>query len=238
MIEKIQRPTLADEAYKRIKADILSGNFKEGDPIPSEHQLSRSLNVSRVVVREALQRLRDEKRIVTYHGKGSFVANAENFTSDKAAYISELDYQSFKDIMELRACIEYGAIAAAVENADDRELKTIKAYAERMQAARGDDDAFDRADYDFHLAILRCSHNRMYVSVTEHCNAQIMLCLRVMNRVHGSREYALDLHAKIADCLCARNAKGAINLLKNNGEYNLARMREFFPDVINKKGER
>ncbi|MBQ8309276.1 MAG: FadR family transcriptional regulator [Clostridia bacterium] len=229
MISKIQKFTLADEAYERIKADILSKNLKEGAPIPSENQLSRSLSVSRVVVREALQRLREERLIVTYHGKGSFVANRQNFERGNTEYFSELDYTTFKDIMELRASIECSAIVSAVENADEAELERVKAHAKIMEAVRDDDDAFDRADYDFHLAILCCSHNQMYVKIAEQCNAQIMLCLKAMNRIHGSREYALELHTKIADCLYARNAKEAIYLLKNNGEYNLARMREFFP---------
>lgn len=230
MIKEIRKVALADEAYKRIKADILSEELKEGSLIPSENRLSRSLNVSRVVVREALQRLRDEKLIVTYQGKGSFVANLQNFAQDDSGYVSELDYKTFKDIMQLRACIECEAIAAAVENADDAELERVKSCAERMERAEGD-EAFDRADYEFHLEILRCSHNRAFPLVAEHCSGQILLCLQAMNRVKDSRAYALDLHARIAERLCARDAKGAIRLLKNNGEYNLARMRELFPKI-------
>ena len=65
MIDKIVKTCLADEVYLKIKKHIFSGEYKEGSLLPSENKLTKLLNVSRVVVRDALERLREEKIIVT-----------------------------------------------------------------------------------------------------------------------------------------------------------------------------
>jgi hypothetical protein len=49
-----------------------------------------------------------------------------------------------------------------------------------------------------------------------------------MNKIEGAHDYAIDLHKKIVTHLISRDAKSAISLYKNNGEYNIARMKELF----------
>ena len=56
----IQKTNLVDAVYHQICEQIKSGQWKEGEKIASEHKLCELCNVSRVVVREALQRLRSQ----------------------------------------------------------------------------------------------------------------------------------------------------------------------------------
>jgi GntR family transcriptional regulator len=53
---------------------IHSGRFHIGDPLPSESDLCRMFDISRIVVRQALQVLEDDGEIVRLQGKGTFVA--------------------------------------------------------------------------------------------------------------------------------------------------------------------
>jgi GntR family transcriptional regulator len=57
-----------------LKEQIESGVWEPGDPLPSEPDLARSLGVSRVVVRQALAILEDDRQIVRLRGRGTFVA--------------------------------------------------------------------------------------------------------------------------------------------------------------------
>lgn len=59
---------------ERLRADILEGRLKPHDQLPSESQLVRRHEVSRITVRQALAALLAEGLIVKLHGKGSFVA--------------------------------------------------------------------------------------------------------------------------------------------------------------------
>ena len=58
-----------------LRHRIHSGLYPPGTQIPSEHDLSRELAVSRITLREALRELVHEKLLVKVQGKGTFVAS-------------------------------------------------------------------------------------------------------------------------------------------------------------------
>jgi GntR family transcriptional regulator len=57
-----------------IKKNIVEGHFPPGSPIPSELQLMKAYDVSRITVRNALLRLEYSGEIFKVHGRGSFVS--------------------------------------------------------------------------------------------------------------------------------------------------------------------
>lgn len=65
---------LQDEIYQSIRDRILAQEFPVGKQLPTEKELSIALNVSRITVHRALQRLAQQGLIHRYPGKGSFVA--------------------------------------------------------------------------------------------------------------------------------------------------------------------
>ncbi len=56
-----------------IRHDIESGKFKPSDRIPTEKELSEEYGVSRITVRNALDKLAEEKLLVRMRAKGTFV---------------------------------------------------------------------------------------------------------------------------------------------------------------------
>ena len=58
-----------------LRHRIHNGQYRPGTQIPSEHDLSHELAVSRVTLREALSELVREKMLVKIQGKGTFVAS-------------------------------------------------------------------------------------------------------------------------------------------------------------------
>src|SRR5918997_4678363 len=57
-----------------LKEQIESGAWKPGERMPSEPELARRFGISRVVVRQALAILEDDRQIVRIKGRGTFVA--------------------------------------------------------------------------------------------------------------------------------------------------------------------
>jgi GntR family transcriptional regulator len=57
-----------------IKKNIAKGHLSPGSPIPSELQLMKAYDVSRITVRSALLRLEYSGEIFKVHGRGSFVS--------------------------------------------------------------------------------------------------------------------------------------------------------------------
>jgi GntR family transcriptional regulator len=60
-----------------LKERIESGRWQPGDAMPSEPELARGFGVSRVVVRQALAILEDDRQIVRIKGRGTFVAQTK-----------------------------------------------------------------------------------------------------------------------------------------------------------------
>ncbi len=55
---------------------IEQGEYHPGERLPSEHELSDRLGISRPTLREALRQLAEERVIVRRHGVGTFVAQS------------------------------------------------------------------------------------------------------------------------------------------------------------------
>jgi GntR family transcriptional regulator len=62
---------------KYLKERILAGDYAADQQLPSENQLMKIFDVSRVTVRQALHQLQKERLIVSRQGKGYFVARAK-----------------------------------------------------------------------------------------------------------------------------------------------------------------
>jgi len=64
--------------YHQLKLALLheieQGRYRPGERLPSESELSRHYEVSRITVRQALDELEAEGRVIRRHGKGTYVA--------------------------------------------------------------------------------------------------------------------------------------------------------------------
>ena len=65
--------------YRQIKylitESLVSGEWRPGEPIPSEVELAQRYSVSQGTVRKAISELADQKLLVRHQGKGTFVAS-------------------------------------------------------------------------------------------------------------------------------------------------------------------
>ena len=63
-----------EQIASQIKALILSGELKEGDPLPSMRALAQDLRVSIITTKRSYEILETEGLIESYTGRGSFVS--------------------------------------------------------------------------------------------------------------------------------------------------------------------
>ena len=62
-----------DQIYTEIKSKIISGELKEGDPLPSMRLLAKELRISVITTKRAYEELERDGFITSITGKGSFV---------------------------------------------------------------------------------------------------------------------------------------------------------------------
>ena len=63
-----------EQIVTQIKAKIIAGELREGDALPSMRLLAKELRISVITTKRAYEELERDGFLVTYPGKGSFVA--------------------------------------------------------------------------------------------------------------------------------------------------------------------
>ena len=74
IISSNTRKPIYEQITSQIKAMIMSGELKTGDPIPSMRSLAKSIHVSVITVQKAYEDLQRDGFIETTVGRGSFVS--------------------------------------------------------------------------------------------------------------------------------------------------------------------
>lgn len=88
-----------DQIYKQIKNQIISGDLKEDEALPSIRNLAKDLRISVVTTKRAYDELEKEGFIYTLPAKGCFVApkNVELLREENLKKIEEY----MQDIVQL-----------------------------------------------------------------------------------------------------------------------------------------
>ena len=67
-----------EQVVEQIKAEIIKGQMKPDEMLPSVRTLSKDLRISALTVKKAYDALEQEGFVVTVHGKGSFIVGVNN----------------------------------------------------------------------------------------------------------------------------------------------------------------
>jgi GntR family transcriptional regulator, transcriptional repressor for pyruvate dehydrogenase complex len=141
---------------ERIKRDRLG----VGDPLPSEAQLTREVNVSRTVVREAYKSLAALGVVDLRPGKKPLVAR---LGLDSLANVFEhgviTEQITVQQVYDVRRTIEARTAALAALRRTDEEAELICRYAEQMRQNYRVPPLVMESDIAFHEAISQASHN-------------------------------------------------------------------------------
>ena len=92
-----------EQIMEQIKAQIISGELKENDNLPSVRTLSKELRISALTVKKAYDSLESEGFTETIHGKGTYVKaiNSEILLEEQK---KELEADLEQAILKGRRC--------------------------------------------------------------------------------------------------------------------------------------
>ncbi|MBO1581998.1 MULTISPECIES: GntR family transcriptional regulator [Bacillus] len=74
IISNSSKEPIYEQIKNQIKSLILTGDLKEGSPLPSMRQLAKDLQISIITTKRAYEELEKAGFIYSIVGKGSFVA--------------------------------------------------------------------------------------------------------------------------------------------------------------------
>jgi DNA-binding FadR family transcriptional regulator len=193
---------------------LLSGELKAGDRLLPERELSAVLDVSRPVLREALRSLAMLGLLDIQHGRGAFVRSADASVLGQALTLCLAPEPNIlDDVLQARIAIECQAIRLACERASERDLQSIAGMLDTLVDSLDDPERGGRADYAFHLAIVKASGSASLMKIYE-AIAPLLMRSHVERRRDTFREPAItsglvDAHRGVFHSLASRDPDAA-----------------------------
>lgn len=165
-ITRKPRERVYEQIVEQIGNLIRTGALAPGDQLLPERQLADKLGVSRAAVREALKVLVSRGLIVVTPGGGAHVTEMSlERLIDPLADVVLSERQNVHDLVEARRILETGSARLAARRADSADLYELQQATTEMNQAMRAGESSEDADYSFHTAIARASHNAVLISI-------------------------------------------------------------------------
>jgi GntR family transcriptional repressor for pyruvate dehydrogenase complex len=181
--------------------------------------------VSRVAVREGLQRLVSLGLLETRHGEGTFVRgySAENSMNALLPMLA-LSTTDIFDVLEYRRFMEKGTVALVAEKATAEDIAALKRSYAVMVERQSDIGGFAHADLEFHLDLARASGNPIIMKVNSIIKDVLSVSMESIVRTLGTSD-GLYYHQKIIEAIEAHDARLAESIMEEHVMRTIQRLR-------------
>ena len=224
-IERIKKTNIGEQVFQQMKEMLISGEWRAGEKIPSENELAELFGVSRITVRQALQKLSALGLLDTRVGEGTFVREADLSACLNGllptAYLGAWDN---KQVIEYRLIIETGSAYLAAQRAKETDILKLEELLAQMEEAaeKKDNHLFAEKDLEFHREVAVISQNSLLIK-TNVILKEILeyAMLEVIDRM----EYVgLSYHRKLIEAFKSHDAEAARSIMAEH----IARNKEYF----------
>jgi len=193
--------TLSDDVTENLRSAVREGELRPGDRLV-EREIATRLSVSRVPVREAIQRLVEEGLLTKIPHRGTFV------------YVPTRD--EIEEISFLRVVLERYVAERVIERWQPRHEETLRAIVQQMReaAARRDLQQLYAHDYQFHLTLWQIADQTIMLEVLTSLRARINRFLYEANDALPTEQIAMhvDGHDDLIDVLNGGDTARAVRM--------------------------
>lgn len=214
-LRRSQVLSVPDQLSVSLERLILDGELKDGDRLPTEHELSEIFGVSRVSVRQALHELEARGLIDRRPGRGTVVTTAASARAGHAGEVlsalldgSEPETVELTRIMELRSVIEPPIAALAATRVTPRDVEQLRSLVVEMESET-DLDRYAVLDRAFHQAISQYTHNPLFAQLTDLIATEIAPSRRRSLQSPERRTASSAAHRRIFEAIAEHDAARA-----------------------------
>jgi DNA-binding GntR family transcriptional regulator len=192
----------SQDAYLRIREKIVSLDLTPGSVV-QEARLRKELEIGRTPIREALQRLADDKLVRSVPHRGTFVTDVN---------ISDL-----ARITEVRVVLEAHAARLAAERTTAADREAMTKLLEVLEAGGPTDQReLMRLDRQVHAQVYRAARNHFLESTLErYFSLSLRLWFLVLDREVRLHD-AVDEHIELLRALLASDGAGAEAIMRRH----------------------
>jgi GntR family transcriptional regulator, transcriptional repressor for pyruvate dehydrogenase complex len=151
----------AADAVIAVLADAIRGGlFEPGDLLPSERNLAGQLQVSRNVLREAIDVLRREGVLSVKRGpSGGMTVVSSHRLHEVVAGLRGKTHDLMLWALEARRSLELPAFLLAASRASDADLGALNPLVRGLEALAEEPEGFYALDQKFHREVVRLAGN-------------------------------------------------------------------------------
>jgi len=220
-IKPVKREKLNDVVFEQMKDLLLEGTWKQGQRIPSEDDLAGRFGVSRITIRQALQRLTSLGLIETKPGKGRFVCVPQvgNMMEQllPTVYLDECSMDQVNDFREMMDT--WSARIAAGRATEDDIAELERNYRAMEDCARsGNWQEFAVLDLGFHIQIGKMTNNTLIIRT--YGILYDVLRNSMVQIVERMGFLALEYHRRLIDAIATHDPAAAEQIARSHVENN------------------
>ena len=209
------------ELVGHFEQQILSGKFAPGDLLPSERSISVELNVSRSVVREAINRLASLGLVRSVHGSGTRVeAPTGRPITEGYQRLLRHGEVDLTHLAQVRLPLETTIAGLAALHRTDEHLTRMEQTQLVLAQPRGSLEVQVRADLEFHALLAEASGNPLFGMVLAPIQELLIESRRRTLGRHGVR-MAYEHHEAILVAVRRGDEAGAVDAMRRHLETNV-----------------
>lgn len=232
----VENKSIVNQIIERLTNAILIGELKPGAKLPTEVELSESMQAGRNSVREAIKALETMGLLVIRRAEGTFVS--EGFSDRMMApmlYGMVLEGGNSYALVELRKLFETGILQMAIEKANKQDIEDLHSAVGVMEALvleRATPEALQDADIAFHEILQEAVHNPLvgkFYTIIEKLSHPTRILAVEQFIEHGELKEMLELHYEIVRIVEEKDeasVKSAIDAHFHYWTINMAQMEE------------
>lgn len=225
-IRSIKRVSVCEQVFLQLRDMLIQGEWKQGDRIPSESEMSEMFGVSKITIRQALQKLSTLDLIETRFGEGSFVKRVRPGDSMKGliptVYLSTGNYFS---VQEYRTIMEVESVRLATLRQQDGDIEELEEFLRIMKNSVEAASVYAEADLGFHFKIREMTKNDLVIKSMEILKEVLRNAMNEIVKDTGCSD-GIYYHEKIINAMKRRDADEAVNLMREH----LNKNRDFYRD--------
>jgi GntR family transcriptional repressor for pyruvate dehydrogenase complex len=216
-LHPVKKESISEQVFEQMKSQISSGAWKTGEKLPSETELAGIFHVSRVTIRNALQRLNTMGLIETRFGEGSFVRESDIGQQVKTVLLPSVYLQphNVEEILQFRCAIEVETAGLAAVHASDDDVHRLKDILKKQLSLKDNVTAFAECDLDFHHAIALSTGNSLIIATYEILRDILKSAMVKTVRSLGP-EVGLPYHKKLIEAIENHDEHLAIVTMKEH----------------------
>lgn len=211
----MQVKSKCDVVVDDILSKVINRIYVPGERLPTENELSKAYEVSRVTIRESLKKLDMMDVISIQQGRGTFIKEIGlgNFMQPMFNLIDFGDFD-INTIYDARLYIETGTCRLAAKNRTEEDLIALESLVEKMGQILDSGDersmlALQEIDTKFHIRVAIASRNEILKAAVINLEKISAACAERINKSHAVLQDVSKDHKGIFEAIRAQDADAA-----------------------------